>query len=191
MFNLVNFTCGDKKHLQIKRTFGPNNFGFKKILVKKKVCKDILRTKQNFGPKRCFVQKCLVYKSCGPRIVWSKKFLDHKKFGFRNFLNLLNLTSKSFFKWCHKRCQVQKNLDLNKFWIQKIRGPKKCWVWKNVGSKKISSPKSFCSQKMLGQKRFWVKKDFGSNKFCVPNNFVSQCNTNIFEYSKIRTLGTE
>ena len=104
----------------------------------------------------------MVYKSCGPKIVWSKKFLDHKKFGFRNFLNLLNLTSKSFFKWCHKRCQVQKNLDLNKFWIQKIRGPKKCWVWKNVGSKKIWVPKNFCP------KIFWVWKKILSKKILGP-----------------------
>ena len=87
MFNQVNFTCVDKifgpkkftdqkdiwsKHFWVKKNWVEKNIG------QKKFCKHILRKKLNFGqkkvfgPKRCLVQKCLVYKICGRKIIWSK-----------------------------------------------------------------------------------------------------------------------
>ena len=40
-----------------------------------------------------------------------------------------------------------------------ILGPKKFWVQKNLGSKRMLGPEKFWVRKILGPKTFWVQKN--------------------------------
>ena len=57
-------------------------------------------------------------------------------------------------------------------------GPKKVWVQKSFGSKKVLGPKKFWVQKILGPKKLWVQKNFASKKILGPKKFESE---NYFE----------
>ena len=47
-------------------------------------------------------------------------------------------------------------------------GPKKLWVQKNFGSRKIVDPEKFCVQKIVGPKKFESAKYFESKIFGPP-----------------------
>ena len=52
-------------------------------------------------------------------------------------------------------------------------GPKKFFIPKDFGSKKILGPKKFWVQKNFGPKKFWSKKILGPKNFWIQTNFRS------------------
>ena len=57
--------------------------------------------------------------------------------------------------WIPKNVRSKKNLGIKKFWVLKNFG-----FWKILGSEKFWVPKNFESLKILGSEKFWVQKNF-------------------------------
>ena len=107
----------------------------------------------------------LYQKIHGPKIIWGPKW-----FGVQLILGPKNLRGAT------------------KFGTKKIFGPKKCWVQKNVWSKKSWAQKML-DPKNVGSKKFWVQTNFETFRhlLCTP---IHPHKSDTFQTHSRRIFGT-
>ena len=113
-------------------------------------------------PKKILVQNnCWVQKNIG-----SKKILDHN-FGWKIYVNIF---------WTKQILGTRKLEVKQKYWVQKILGPKFFFVQKNLRLlKNILGLRTILVLKFFGVQKIWVKQIFGFKKLfrlyeaCVLN----------------------
>ena len=126
---------------------------------------------KNFGLKKIWVQIAFrVQKILSFKNLLAKKVLCPNKLCFKKDLLQKYFESKTNIRW------------IEMLVLKKILGPKKFWVQKNFGSKKvlvhrIMGRKKCWSQTNLGpKKRFWLWKKFGHSKSLDLKEFWYQGN---------------